>query len=458
MARRRDSLARRLVLTYALSTLGVLVALSLAVYLATARYLRVRLTRELEAQAEFHALYAARLAPGEAALAGLAPTLANLFAPQADVTVRFFAARDGTLLAASQDLGPQPSRVALAALDYRSPTVFGAASRDLPHRRYAAQPIRAGGEPIGVVEVSRSTLAGERFLATLRATLGVAVLGGSLAATGVGLALARRVSAPIRAVEAATHRIAAGDLDVRLREDAPGEVGRLAASVNRLAAQLRALEAARTRFIGEVTHDLRTPLTAIKGLLANLVDEAPADQRPTLTLAEQETDRLIRLVQQLLDFSRWQGGRLTLERVPVDLGALVEDVIRLSEPRAHHRRIALSADLPAELPPVRADADRVQRVVLNLLDNALTFTPGGGRVTLRVRPVGEAVEVRVEDTGRGMSAAERDRAFEPYYAGAGGGAGLGLPIAQAIVEAHGGQMGLESRTGAGCQAWFRLPL
>jgi signal transduction histidine kinase len=458
MARRRGSLAHRLVLTYALSALGVLLALSLAVYLATALYLDAQLTRELKAQAEFHALYAARLASGEAALAGLAPTLTTLFAPQADLTVRFFAASDGALLAASQDLGPQPSRVALAALDYRSPTVFGAASRDLPHRRYAAQPIRAGGETLGVVEVSRSTLASERFLTTLRAILALAVLGGGVASALVSLALARRVSAPIRAVEAATHRIAAGDLDVRLSADAPDEVGRLAASVNRLAAQLRTLEAARTRFIGEISHDLRTPLTAIKGLLANLVDEAPADQRPTLALAEQETDRLIRLVQQLLDFSRWQGGRLTLERAPVDLGALARDAVRLSEARARHRRVTLMLDLAPDLPPVRADADRLRRVVLNLLDNALAFTPAGGRVTLSVRREGDALAVRVADTGRGMNAEERARAFEPYYAGAGGGAGLGLSIAQAIVEAHGGRMGIESEPGAGCCVRFRLPL
>jgi signal transduction histidine kinase len=459
----KRSLARRLATTYLLTTLLVLIVLSVIVYFSTSFYLDRRLETEMDTQADFYAAYAASLAADERALSSLAPTVASLFAPQADLTVRFFAASNGVLLAATQDIGPEPSRVALRELRYRSPAVFTPSSRDLPHRRYAARQIVVGGDAVGVVEVSKSTLPGEEFLTTLRAILLIAVLVAVLISLVVSVLLARRLSGPVREMERATRRIAAGDLDVRLGEypadsHPADEVGRLAQSIDHMATRLKHLEAARAQFIGEVSHDLRTPLTAIKGLLVNLIDSSNPDARPSLEIAERETDRLIRLVNQLLDFSRWQGGQLKLDRQIVDVGAVAREAVALYEGRAGHRSIALRAEIPADLPHVSADADRLQRVILNLLDNAIRFTPGGGQVTLAVKQDGAEIEVSVLDTGRGMSKEERARAFEPYYCGAGGGAGLGLTIARAIVEAHGGRMGVESDPGRGSRVWFILPL
>ena len=455
---RRQSLAWRLGTAYLLTTLVILIGLSAAVYFSTAYYLDERLEAELAGQADFHAAYAASLAPDERALAGLAPTIAGLFAPQADLTVRFFAASDGTLLAATQDVGPQPSQAALRELGYRSPALFTQPSRDLPHRRYAARPVVMADQTIGVVEVSRSTLTSERFLTTLRTILLTTILAAVLASLLVSIVLARRLSRPVRDMERATGRIAAGDLDVRLGHYSTDEMGRLAQSINHMAERLKQLETARAQFIGEISHDLRTPLAAIKGLLVNLIDDPGAEERTSLEIAERETDRLIRLVNQLLDYARWQSGRLELDRRPVDVGAIICDAGALSEARARHRNIVLSADVPPGLPAVTADADRLRRVVLNLLDNALKFTPGEGQVTLAVKKRERELEIFVQDTGRGMSREERERAFEPYYRGQGGGVGLGLAIAQAVVQAHGGRMGIESVQDQGCRVWFTLPL
>jgi signal transduction histidine kinase len=479
---RQRSLAQRLTTTYLLTTLLVLIVLSVVVYFSTSFYLEQRLETELDAQADFYAAYAASLAADERALSSLAPTVASLFAPQADLTVRFFAASNGALLAATQDIGTEPSRAALRELRYRSPTMFTPSSRDLPHRRYAARQIVVGEASVGVVEVSKSTLPGEEFLATLRTILLIAVLVAVLISLLVSVLLARRLSGPVREMEQATRRIAAGDLDVRLgtypADSRPkDEVGRLAQSIDHMAARLKHLEAARAQFIGEVSHDLRTPLTAIKGLLVNLIDAAGPDERPSLEIAERETDRLIRLVNQLLDFSRWQGGQLKLDRQAVDVGAVAREAVALYGGRAKHRSVVLSADISPDLPQVSADADRLQRVILNLLDNAIRFTPGGGKIVLQMEVLGQSdkgtgrqgegegsvsllpcVRVLVQDTGRGMSEEEQARAFEPYYRGEGGGAGLGLTIARAIVEAHGGRMGVESTPGQGCRVWFILPL
>jgi signal transduction histidine kinase len=462
----RQSLAWRLATTFLLITLLIVLALSVAVYLSTAFYLDERLEAELAAQADFYATYAAQLAPDERTLAGLAPTIVDLFALQADLNVRFFAASSGALLAATQDIGPQPSQVTLRELRYRSPTVFTQPSRDLPHRRYTAQAVVVG-EPfgqahdqrtIGVVEVSRSTLASERFLTTLRHILLVTILAAVVASLLVSVFLARRLSGPIGEMEQATQRIAAGDLEVGLGDYPPDEIGRLAVSINYMAKRLKHLEAARAQFISEISHDLRTPLTAIKGLLVNLMDASGPGEHPSLEIAERETDRLIRLVNQLLDFSRWQGGQLELNRRPVDVSAIAYAAATLSEGRAHHRNITLNTDVPPNLPTISADPDRLQQVILNLLDNALKFTPGGGQVTLAVTQRKGEIEVSVQDTGRGMSDEERERAFESYYRGEGGGAGLGLTIARAIVEAHGGQMGIESSLGQGTRVWFTLPM
>ena len=476
---RQPSLARRLATTYLLTTLLVLIVLSVVVYFSTSFYLDQRLEAELNAQADFYAAYAASLAADERALSSLAPTMASLFAPQADLTVRFFAASNGTLLAATQDIGPEPSRIALRELRYRSPTVFTQPSRDLPSRHYAARQIVVGDDSIGVVEVSKSTLSSEAFLVTLRTILLGAVLVATLVSLLVSVLLARRLSNPIREMEQVTRRIADGDLHVRLGDYPADEVNRLARSIDHMAVQLKHLESARAQFIGEVSHDLRTPLTAIKGLLVNLIDDAGPDERSALETAGREADRLIRLVNQLLDFARWQGGRLRLDRRPVNLGQIARDAVALNEGRASHRAIALTAEVGSDLPQVSADADRLQRVILNLLDNAIQFTPAGGSVVVRVesmehrdkeiRGQGDRIAGRplslsscllmsVQDTGRGMSQEEQARAFEPYYRGEGGGAGLGLTIARAVVEAHGGQMGIESDLDEGSCVWFTLPL
>jgi signal transduction histidine kinase len=461
LSRARRSLAWRLAATFLLTTSCIVLILSLAVYIATAAYLDGRLEAELNSQADFYAAYAANLAPDEATLAGLAPTMVGLFAPQTDLNVRFFAARDGSLLAATQDIGPQPSRVTLMELGYRSPTLFTQPSRDLPQRRYAARPIAVGGpadrRSIGVVEVSRSTLSSERFLATLRRILSVALLVALALSLAVSSLVARRLSKPIRDMEEAARRIAAGDLDVRLGHYPAHELGRLAESINHLAERLKALEAARAQFTSEIAHELRTPLTAIKGLLVNLIDSPGPGERASLEIADRETDRLVRLVNQLLDFSRWQAGRLELNRGSVDVGAVACAAVTLSEGRARHRGVTLKGDIQPGLPTISADPDRLQQVILNLLDNAIKFTPSGGRVTLSAVGCDEGVEVSVADTGRGMSDDEQEKAFEAYYQGAGGGSGLGLTVARAIVDAHGGGMGLESSPGRGSRVWFTLP-
>jgi signal transduction histidine kinase len=455
--RRWRSLTWRLAAAYSLTTLLIVTALGFGVHWLTAYYLDERLDSELEAQADFYAAYAGQLAPDATSLAALGPTIVDLFAPQSDLNVRFFAVGTGALLAATRDIGSEPSHEALVELRKESPTLFIRPSVGLPHRRYAATAVMAGDEVIGVVEVSRSTLGIEGFLATLREILLVVVVVAVALSLLISVLLARQVSRPVLDMEQATRRIAEGDLDVRLRDYRSDELGRLAESINWMAGHLRELEEARSQFISEISHDLRTPLAAIKGMLVNLIDDAEPGTRASLKIVERETDRLIRLVNQLLDFSRWRGDKLSLDLAPTDVADVCSTAVRLSRPTAEHRRITLEAHIPSNLPPICADSDRLQRVLLNLLDNAIKFTPGGGRVTLTLTEAQGEVQISIRDTGRGMTPEEMAIALEPGHGGPGGGAGLGLVISQAIVQEHGGCMDIESTPGEGTLVSLVLP-
>jgi signal transduction histidine kinase len=298
----------------------------------------------------------------------------------------------------------------------------------------------------------------ESLLAALRLVL-VGAGGLALAAALIAsLLLARQMARPLREMESATQAIATGDLSRRLVVSSEDEIGRLAASVNSMAADLERLEAVRREFIAKISHDLRTPLTAIKGFVVNLQDTAPEEMQPALATMDEQTERLIRLVNDLLALSRLQRGELRLQRHEVDLASVARSAAALAADKARRLGVALTLDLAAELPPVWGDADRLQQVTVNMLDNALRATRVGGSVHIQVDAADSELTLRVIDEGRGLTAEEQARAFEAYYSGPGGGAGLGLTIAQEIIAAHDGRIWLSARPEGGAEAGFALRL
>jgi signal transduction histidine kinase len=323
---------------------------------------------------------------------------------------------------------------------------------------HLAAPILFEDKLVGAIYLSQPLRDVTVVLRDLRARWLLATAVALVLSGVVGLLLSGAIARPVRRLTTAAGAVARGDLDQQVPVRSRDDLGRLSRAFNDMTARLRAARQMQTDFVADVSHELRTPLTAIKGLLVNLIDAAGPGERPSLDLAERETDRLIRLVNQLLDFSRWQAGRLELNRHPVEVGAVARAAVTLSEGRAGHRGVTLKADIRPGLPAILADPDRLQQVILNLLDNAIKFTPSGGQVTLTAAGCEEGVKVCVQDTGRGMSQEEQEQAFEAYYRGAGGGSGLGLTIARAIVDAHGGQMGLESDSKQGSLVWFTLPV
>jgi signal transduction histidine kinase len=230
----------------------------------------------------------------------------------------------------------------------------------------------------------------------------------------------------------------------------------------------RQLDGLRTRFVSDVSHELRTPLTAIKGTVETLQDGAaddPAAREQFLATVARETERLIRLTNDLLLLTRADAGRLDLRRSPVDVASLARRVITQFAGPAQLQHISLTAELPVGGASVLADEDRVYQVLVNLLDNALKFTPAGGRITLSLSGSGGQVACTVSDTGPGLPAEELPQLFERFYRGdrarARGadesGAGLGLAIVKALIEAQGGHVWAESAPHEGTAVTFTLP-
>ncbi len=227
--------------------------------------------------------------------------------------------------------------------------------------------------------------------------------------------------------------------------------------------QIRRLETVRRDFVSNISHELRTPLAGLKALVDTLrggaLEDPPAAQR-FLDRMDAEVDTLTQMVQELLELSRIESGRVPLRLSPTDLAEIVPPPIERLRPQAERAEVELVVLLPPALPQVLADAERARQVVTNLVHNAIKFTPAGGRVTVEVEPARDSVIISVRDTGVGISADDLDRIFERFYkadrARSGGGTGLGLAIARHIIRGHGGRIWAESVEGQGSTFYFSL--
>jgi signal transduction histidine kinase len=221
-------------------------------------------------------------------------------------------------------------------------------------------------------------------------------------------------------------------------------------------------------FVANVSHELKTPLTSVQGFAQAILD-GTADTSESRTQAVQiiynEAGRMHRMVLDLLDLARLDAGTADLKMSAVDVQALLQNIVIKFTPQAQKAGIRLDLDIPAALPAVLGDGDRLAQVFINLVDNALKFTPAGGRVILSAIPAGSEMELTVSDTGPGIPPEALPRLFDRFYqvdasraGGEGHGAGLGLAIAKEIVEAHGGRISVRSELGHGTTFVIHLPL
>jgi two-component system sensor histidine kinase BaeS len=232
-----------------------------------------------------------------------------------------------------------------------------------------------------------------------------------------------------------------------------------------MANRLEKNESMRKRLIGDVSHELRTPLTAIKGYMEGLEDGVLQATPETYQLVYNEADRMQRLVNDLQELSRVESGAYVLDLAPVPVKLLIDNVTSHLKHQFDEKGINLETRLPDDLPPIQVDKDRITQVLTNLVGNALQYTPTGGAVTISARTTDKEVEIAVKDTGIGIAPQHLHHIFERFYradksrARAGGGSGIGLTIAQALVNTHNGRIWVESSgEGQGSTFFFTLPL
>lgn len=282
--------------------------------------------------------------------------------------------------------------------------------------------------------------------------------------------LAHGMTSPLREMTAAARAMARGDYSRRVRATSRDEVGELARAFNSMAAGLADADRQRRELIANVSHELRTPITALRGMLENIVDGVAAADPDTLASALAQTERLGRLVTELLDLSRLEAGAVPLNLLDVDLAAFLAEAVREAEVTAagagRDVRFTFSAtDAPGQL---RADPGRLHQVLANLLDNAARHSPPGGLVLVAARAHRDGVMIEVTDEGNGIPPERRARVFERftgggYHAGGrDGGTGLGLAIARWAVELHGGTIAVTDArrptgAGPGCRIRVTLP-
>jgi signal transduction histidine kinase len=346
-------------------------------------------------------------------------------------------------------------------------SLFPSANRTAPPE--PSEPMPAGAEIVGYILLQPMTQS-EVGLATLQLLYndigGFFIMGAALAvimAVVLTIVLSRRILSPVKALTTAAHRLGGGDLSQRVDIDDKGEIGELALTFNSMAGNLERDQRLRREMVADVAHELRSPLTNIRGYVEAVRDRIMQPDARTVNSIYDETMLLSRLIDDLQVLSLAETGELRLYREDEDIEGLISQAVAAVRARASDKSLSVSADIPQGLPAVNIDFLRIKQVLLNLLENAIAHTPSGGAITVDARETVGIVKVSVTDTGEGIPAAELENIFERFHrvdksrSRATGGSGLGLTIAKSFIEAHGGKIEVQSEPGKGSRFAFTLP-
>ena len=323
-----------------------------------------------------------------------------------------------------------------------------------------ANPLIIRSTSVGAVVVAQPKTDISKRVRSLIERLAIAGVLGLAVAGLLAWYLSRRIVRPVLQLSRAADDVAAGNYDVRVPPNAPGELGHLSERFDEMAHRLAEVEAMERNFLMSVSHELRTPLTAIRGHVAALregvVQDAELEQQ-SLETVEHEAQRLERLVGDILDLAKLDTHRFTVTQEEVDMGDLLSQAFERYRDEAQRRSIDYRCEL-TDRPVIESDGDRVLQVVANLLSNAFKATPDGGRISLELAQRNGTVHVAVEDSGPGIPPESRERIFRPFVSHVGGGTGLGLPIARELSGALGGRLDLQSEVGRGSRFELVLPV
>jgi len=336
---------------------------------------------------------------------------------------------------------------------------------DWPNRALSAP---ESDRALGTVYVSPEASLGFALAQRLAGSTRLVLLWGGLLASAVAIVLAfvlsRRVSAPVLALTMATRRLGKGDFSQRISLQARGELGELTQAFNSMAGELERAEKLRQNMVADTAHELRTPLSNIRGYIEAIQDGMVKADAATIRSLDEEVNLLSRLVDDLQELALADAGELKLVCQAEDVGVLVSQTVATEQAKAAAKGVSVSVRLPKRLPAVNIDARRISQVLRNILENAVAHTAQGDTITVSAGKRGDWVEISVVDTGEGIPAEHLPNVFERFYradrsrARATGGSGLGLTIAKYIVEAHGGSIEVKSDPGEGSRFTFTVPV
>lgn len=455
------SIRVRLTIWYVLLLAVILALFSAGVYVALRTNLNANLDDSLESKANVISS-AIQLNNGR-------PQLSEENAPgdpQGEQFTRVFDAAgrlvfDNAPPAASVAIDTEAVAAALAGQETRE-----TANTAGDNLRVLTTPVYRDGSIIGSLQVGLSESDVTDTLSIFLVIIAIAYPLTLIVASAGGVFLAGRALKPIGDLTSVARQITAEDLSKRLDMKLPDdEVGRLAQTFNDMIARLDEAFRRQRQFTADASHELRTPLTAIKGQteVALQRDRDPQDYREVLGAVNSEADRMIRLVGSLLTLARADSGQAPIARERIDLAELVKDAAEQMRPAATAKSITLNLQSGPAI-PFLGDENLLLQLLLNLLDNAVKYTPAGGSITVAWTAEGDGAIIRVTDTGPGIAEEHLPRIFDRFYRvdqsrnQASGGSGLGLSISRWIAEAHGGALTMESAPGSGSTFMVRLPL
>lgn len=309
----------------------------------------------------------------------------------------------------------------------------------------------------------------ENFRRAVNESLVFSAAAASAAAIIVSIFVSRQVIAPIRRVMFASQRIADGNYDERVQipdgllNRRLDELGQMSVSFNQMAGKLEKSEELRRQLIGDIAHELRTPLSTIKGYMEGLMDEVLPAGDKTYLQVHQEAERLQRLVDDLQDLNQVEAGVFNLNLEMAEIGDLLMGTVKRLERQFNEKGVKVELKVDDDLPAIMIDPDRISQVLLNIIGNSLQYTPVGGTVTIRACHRGQQTLISITDTGIGIEPQDLQRIFTRFFrvdksrSRAGGGSGIGLTISKHLVEAHKGSILAESE-GLGKGSCFTISL
>lgn len=331
-------------------------------------------------------------------------------------------------------------------------------------RLYVAVPVLGPPGAIGVVRIGVALSTIVEAQTQLGIVVLVTALGAGMVTVALAIVIARRMTQPVRDLRVMVGHVAAGDLQVQVPIPSDTELAALAQDFNQMAQRLRHVEQSRRTLLSNITHDLRTPLTSLQAIIETLQGGALEERDTALDFLRRmadEVDGMTRLVNEVLELARIESGELTLYQSPTDLCVVLRGAAARMQAQSIKAGVHIMLDLPAELPQTFLDAIRIEQAILNVLQNAVTFTPPDGTITLGARQTDPGIELWVQDTGIGIAPEHLPYIFERIYKAdrsrTSPGTGLGLAIVKHLIERHGGSVRAESQPHRGTTIRMLLP-